>query len=708
MQETVHYRSDGDIALIVLDNPPVNGLGQAVRAGLQAAFRRAHADPAINAVVITAANGTFCGGADIAEFAAGNFAAEPELPALLDEIEASAKPVVAAIDGVALGGGLELALACDYRIATPGALLGLPEVSLGIIPGAGGTQRLPRFAGPQFALDLIVSGKPVSAGVAQQQGFVDRIHSGDDALAYAAVEYARELVSAGAPLRSCADMAVDTSDLPENFFADYREQTAAKTRGFVAPGCCIDAVEAACTVPLAEGQQRERALFAQCVATPQARAQQHLFFAERAAGRIPGVDRKLPPRDIRKVAVIGAGTMGGGIAMNFLNAGIETTLLDLSAESLEKGLAAIRNNYAISAKKGRLSEAQVEERLGLLRTTTAYADIADADLVIEAVFERMDIKQAVFRTLDEVCKPGAILASNTSTLDLDAIAAATSRPADVIGLHFFSPANVMRLLEVVRGRETAADVIVTAQKLAKRIGKLPIVVGVCFGFVGNRMLEPYGREAMRLLLEGASPAQIDRVLTDFGLAMGLCSMSDLAGIDVSYLTRQGNRAAIAHDPGYGVIGDRLYEQGDYGQKTGRGFYTYQGRERHENPEVTAIAAAAAAELGIARREIDDQEILERCLYPLINEGAQILDEGIACRASDCDLVYVNGYGFPAWRGGPMQYASEIGLGTVLARLQHYREQLGEYGAMWFQPAPLLERLVAEGADFKDFDARAKH
>ncbi len=705
MQGPVHYTLRDRTAIITIDNPPVNGLGQAVRAGLQEAFRRASADPAVDAIVLASANGSFCAGADIAEFASGNFTAEPELPPLLVEMEESDKPIIAAIDGVALGGGLELALACDYRIAEPNARLGLPEVNLGLLPGAGGTQRLPRFTGAEAALEMITTGKPVTAAKALSMGFVDRLHEGEGALLDAAVEFAGQLLADNAPLRSCARMEVDTSALPGDFFDTRRAEVARKQRGFLAPTACIDAVEAACTLPLAQGLERERELFAYLVASPQARAQQHLFFAERAAARVPGVPRDTAAREIRQVAVIGAGTMGGGIAMNFLNAGIPTTVLDLDEASLQRGVAAIRNNYSISVQRGRLDEAAVESRMALLNPVTEYSAIADADLVIEAVFERMDIKQAVFRQLDAVCRPGAILASNTSTLDVDAIAAVTRRPQDVIGMHFFSPANVMRLLEVVRGRETAADVIVTAQKTGRRIGKLPVVVGVCFGFVGNRMLEPYGREAMRLVLEGASPAQVDGVLTDFGLAMGLCAMSDLAGIDVGYLARQGHLADFAHDPGYAIVADRLYAAGHYGQKTGRGFYCYDGRQRSDNPEVEQLAVAAAAELGIQRREISDQEILERCLYPLVNEGAQILDEGIASRASDCDLVYVNGYGFPAWRGGPMQWADEIGLDTVLAGMNRYREQLGDYGRDWFQPATLLQRLVDAGESFRELDAR---
>ena len=707
MSDPVTYETKDNIALILINSPPVNGLGQSVRAGLLECYRRAVSDDAVAAIVIGSATGVFCGGADISEFLTGKSSAEPILPHLLDEIEESAKPVVAAIDGVALGGGLELALVCDYRIATPTAKLGLPEVALGLIPGAGGTQRLPRIIGPAAALELIVAGKPITGSEALSCGLIDNLTDSPEgkpgSVIISAIAYAKELVATGAPVRSCANIAANTRELAPDFFSTFRQNIARKTRGFFAPEQCIQAVEAACTLPLAEGLKKEQVLFAACMATPQARAQQHIFFAERAAAKIPGVDPKTPPRKIEKVAVIGSGTMGGGIAMNFINAGFPTTLLDLNEEALNRGLGAIRNNYEISAKKGRLTQQQLEQRMALINASTDYADIADADLVIEAVFEKMEIKQTVFKTLDEVCKPGAILATNTSTLDVDQIAAVTQRPQDVIGLHFFSPANVMRLLEVVRAKQTADDVIVTTLKLAKRINKLPVVVGVCFGFVGNRMLEPYGREAFRLLLEGATPNQIDTVLTDFGFAMGVCSMIDLAGNDISYMTRQSRRATFADDPSYAIVGDRLYEQGDYGQKTGRGFYCYSGRDKSDNPQVLEITAAAARELGITQRRVSNQEILERCLYPLINEGAKILDEGIAYRASDCDLVYVNGYGFPAWRGGPMHYADEIGLDIVLAAINKYRTELGDYGDRWFTPSPLLVRLANAGKTFSSLD-----
>ncbi|WP_317931091.1 3-hydroxyacyl-CoA dehydrogenase NAD-binding domain-containing protein [Halioxenophilus sp. WMMB6] len=702
MAEPVLYQTQGNLALIQLNSPPVNGLGQAVRAGLAESVQAALADASVEAIVIASSGAIFCGGADIAEFASGNFDAEPQLPDVLHTIEESAKPVVAAINGMALGGGLELALACDYRIADGRALLGLPEVSLGIIPGGGGTQRLPRLAGAQVALEMIVSGIPVPAQQALQSGFIDRVAVEVGTLLESACSYAQELLDSHAPLRSCAQMSVDTSQLPENFFAEFRKANARKTRGFFAPERCIQAVEAACELPLAEGLKKEGELFMACMATPQARAQQHIFFAERAASKVPGVDPKTPPRKVEKVAIIGSGTMGGGIAMNFVNAGIPTTILDLNAEALERGIGVIRTNYEITAKKGKLTTEQVESRMGLLGSTTNYADIADADMVIEAVFERMDIKKSVFQTLDEVCKPGAILATNTSTLDVNQIASVTKRPEDVIGLHFFSPANVMRLLEIVRAEKTADDVIITALKVAQKIRKVPVVVGVCFGFVGNRMLEPYGREASRLVLEGASPEQIDRVLYDYGLAMGFCSMIDLAGNDISYLTRQERPELFEHDPSYAAIANVLYHKGHYGQKSGCGYYIYEGRDKSANPEIPEIAEQCRKELGIERREISDQEIIERCFYPMINEGALILEEGIAARSSDIDLIYCNGYGYPVWRGGPMQYADEIGLDTVLAGMNKYREALGEYGELWFKPAPLLKKLAAEGKPFKSF------
>ena len=694
------YEVRDNIAVIVLDSPPVNGLGQPLRAAIASDFQKAGQDDQVEAMVLASTGRIFCGGADISEFGSELAGADPSLPDLLNALEASEKIIVAAVNGMALGGGCELALACDYRIATPETSFGLPEVKLGLLPGAGGTQRLPRIANPEIALEMIVSGAPRKAARMQEAGVVDRLHTGEESLLEAAISYVKELLAQGAGVKTCTEMAVDTSKLPGGFFAEYRRVNARRLRGFFAPERCIQAVEAACELPLAEGLQKESALFLECMAHPEARAMQHLFFAERAAREIPGIDNRAPVRNIEKVAIIGSGTMGGGIAMNFANAGIPTIILDLNTEALEKGFGTIRKNYGISAKRGKFTAEQVEERLNLLSGTTNYDEIAEVDLVIEAVFENMDIKTKVFQQLDETCRQGAILASNTSTLDLNEIAGSTSRPEDVVGMHFFSPANVMRLLEIVRGTKTADDVLVTIIKLAKTIGKIPVVAGVCFGFIGNRMLEPYGREAMRLILEGSSPTQIDRVLNGFGMAMGFPSMADLAGNDVGYLTRQGNKEAFySRDPAYAAIADKLYELGRYGQKTGRGMYIYEGRDKQEDPEVLALATELATEHSVEQREISDQEVLERTIYTLISEGAQVLEDGIAMRSGDIDIVYTNGYGFPAYRGGPMQYADEIGLDTVVAALEKYRRELGAYGEEWFKPAPLLVKLAAEGKTF---------
>ncbi|MCM2319434.1 MAG: 3-hydroxyacyl-CoA dehydrogenase NAD-binding domain-containing protein [Pseudomonas sp.] len=695
MYTLIDYSLDNELALIGLGRAPVNALGLTLRQELQAAFRQASADPAVKAMVVYGRGLPFCAGADIAEFGGAAFDA-PALPQLLIELAGSAKPMVAAVGGLALGGGLELAMACGYRISEPKARLGMPEITLGLLPGAGGTQRLPRLIGAETALETILSGQPLRAERALELGLVDRLATSAETLLDEARAYARELVLAGAPAQPSAPHAAPGADLPDNFFVDYTARKSGLWKGQVAPHLALEAVRIACEQPLEIGLARELELFVEAMESPQSKALRHLFFAEREAGKVPGIDASLPLRPIRKVAVIGAGTMGGGIAMNFANIGMPVVLLEQKREALDRGLAQIRKNYEISAKRGKLTQEQVEQRMALLAGTLDYADLADADLVIEAVFESMEVKRQVFATLDEVCKPGAILATNTSTLDVDQIAAFTRRPQDVIGLHFFSPANVMRLLEVVRGKETALDVLATALKLGKQIGKLPVVSGVCYGFIGNRMLEPYAREAHRLLLEGATPAQIDRVLTDLGLNMGVLSMYDLVGIDVGYLIRTPLREVLARDPSYYRLADELYALGRYGQKTGRGMYIYEGRERQDDPEVLAMAERLATELGIQRREISDQEIHDRCLFMLINEGLQILDEGIALRAGDIDLVWTCGYGFPTWLGGPLHYAEHLGLDHVLAGIRQYREQLGAYGELWLQPAPLLERLVAAG------------
>ncbi len=702
MTQSVTYQVQENIALITLNSPPVNALGLEVRSGILSGFEQAIKDESVQAIIISSSGKLFCGGADVSEFGSSKAFAFPSLPELCNTLEESTKPLIAAVNGMALGGGFELALACDYRIALPQAKLGLPEVSLGLLPGAGGTQRLPRLAGPQLALEMITSGKPFSASVMKESGLIDVMCEGEDLLA-AAITYAKELVEQNAPLKSCANMKVNTSELSADFFNDFRNSIARRTRGFKAPEACIQAVETACESPLVEGLKKEAALFKECLMSPQARAQQHMFFAERAASRIPGIDPKTPIRDIKKVAIIGSGTMGGGIAMNYLNAGIPTIILDLNPEALERGIQAVRKNYEISAKRGRITQEQVEGFMALLHSTTQYSELADADLVIEAVFENMDVKKKVFTSLDEVCKEGAILATNTSTLDINEIAAITKRPQDVVGLHFFSPANVMRLMEIVRTDSTSDEVLMTCTKMAKTIRKVAVVSGVCWGFIGNRLLEPYGREAGRMILEGATPEQIDSVLYNFGMAMGVISMYDMAGNDIGYLIRQGNKeACYSRDPIYQLLGDKLYELGRFGQKSGRGYYIYEGRDKKNDPELMELASDLAKEHNVKQRAIGDQEILERTIFMLINEGAQVLADGISYRSSDIDTVYCNGYGFPAHRGGPMQYADEIGLDKVVEALNKYRDQLGAYGEEFFKPAPLLEKLAAEGKKFKDY------
>jgi 3-hydroxyacyl-CoA dehydrogenase len=696
MSNLVTYHVEDNLALIGLASTPVNALGQPLRAAIFDACERAASDPAVSAIIVHGANGLFCAGADISEFGLpGSFAA-PSLPDLLLRLTQIDKPLIASIDRFALGGGLELALACGYRISAADSRLGLPEINLGLLPGAGGTQRLPRLIGAEPALEMMISGQPVSAGRALELGLIDRLLGDGECLLDGARHFAGELIREGAPARPAERHANPAAALPDGYFTDYRASHEPRWKNRLAPRLVLAAVESACVLPLQAGLQREVALFKEAEASTQSQALRHVFFAEREAGKVAGVTANTALRPVARVAVIGAGTMGGGIAMNFANVGIPVTLLELKPEALERGLGQIRSSYEISRQRGKLTQEQLDQRMALLTGTLDYADIAECDLVIEAVFESLPIKQQVFRTLDEVCKPGAILASNTSTLDVDQIAAVTRRPQDVIGLHFFSPANVMRLLEVVRGKLTAPEVLATTLKLGKTIGKIPVVSGVCFGFIGNRMLEPYSREAHRLVLEGATPAQIDQVLTDLGLAMGVMAMHDLAGIDVSFLVRESRREAIAHDPSYCRLADELNALGRFGQKTRRGAYIYEGRERKEDFEVITLAERIAGELDIRRRPIATQEIHDRCLFMLINEGIQLLDEGIAERSGDIDLVWINGYGFPAWLGGPMHYAEQIGLDKVLDGIRHYRKALGEYGEMWFHPAPLLERLVAAG------------
>ena len=698
--KAVGYTVQQGVATITMQSAPVNALSRAVRVGLIDGIESALSDDSVSAIVITSSLALFSGGADISEFSGGDLS--PNLPEVLDKIENATKPVVAVLPGPAFGGGLEVALACHHRITFAGNQVGLPEVNLGILPGAGGTQRLPRLADPATALTMIVTGKPTS--VVKLSGVFDKISDKPEHLLEDTKQYLGSL-NAENGIKRTSDITLTMSEEVQGVFDAVTAQTKKAARGFFAPLKCIEAVKGAYTLAFSDGLKHEGKLFMECMNTPQARAQQHFFFAERAAGHVSDFDKSTPERSIEKVAVIGAGTMGGGIAMNFANAGIPVTMLELKQEALDKGLALIRKNYENSAKKGKLTQEQVETRMALLSGTTTYDDLADVDLVIEAVFEKMEVKKTVFTTLDKVCKPGAILASNTSTLDVNEIAACTSRPQDVIGLHFFSPANVMKLLEVVKAEDTSADVIKTCMKLAKRIKKVAVLVGVCFGFVGNRMIEPYGREANRLLLEGASPEQVDRVLTQFGMPMGPFTMGDMAVLDIGYYVRQSRQAFISHDPSYGAVADRLVEKDRNGLKTGRGAYLYEAGSRVPipDPEVLEIAKQEAARLGVAQRnDISDEEILVRCLYTLINEGACILEEDIAAKSSDIDVIYVYGYGFPVYRGGPMQYADEVGLGEIVDKLSTYAERLGDYGKMWLQPSDLLIKLAQERSSFAKF------
>ena len=698
--KAVGYTVQQGVATITMQSAPVNALSRAVRVGLIDGIESALSDDSVSAIVITSSLALFSGGADISEFSGGDLS--PNLPEVLDKIENATKPVVAVLPGPAFGGGLEVALACHHRITFAGNQVGLPEVNLGILPGAGGTQRLPRLADPATALTMIVTGKPTS--VVKLPGVFDKISDKPEHLLEDTKQYLASL-NAENCIKRTSDITLTMSEEVQGVFDAVTAQTKKAARGFFAPLKCIEAVKGAYTLAFEDGLKHEGKLFMECMNTPQARAQQHFFFAERAAGHVSDFDKSTPERSIEKVAVIGAGTMGGGIAMNFANAGIPVTMLELKQEALDKGLALIRKNYENSAKKGKLTQEQVETRMALLSGTTTYDDLADVDLVIEAVFEKMEVKKTVFTTLDKVCKPGAILASNTSTLDVNEIAACTSRPQDVIGLHFFSPANVMKLLEVVKAEDTSADVIKTCMKLAKRIKKVAVLVGVCFGFVGNRMIEPYGREANRLLLEGASPEQVDRVLTQFGMPMGPFTMGDMAGLDIGYYVRQSRQAFISHDPTYGAVADRLVEKDRNGLKTGRGAYLYEAGSRVPipDPEVLEIAKQEAARLGVTQRDdISDEEILVRCLYTLINEGACILEEGIAAKSSDIDVIYVYGYGFPVYRGGPMQYADEVGLGEIVDKLSTYAARLGDYGKMWLQPSDLLIKLAQERSSFAKF------
>jgi 3-hydroxyacyl-CoA dehydrogenase len=689
MAETVRVSRDGDVAVVTLDNPPVNALSFALRAPLAKALEALRDDASVKAVVLACAGRTFVAGADITEF--GKPMQSPELADLIKLLETFAKPTVAAIHGTALGGGLELAMGCHFRVADAGAKFGLPEVKLGLLPGAGGTLRLPRLIGPMKALKIIVSGNPIGAKEAMADGLVEAIFDAD--LVTNAVAFAHAKAAAGSPLVAVRDREDRLVPVRENLAA-FDAQVAEllkKTRGLDAPAFCARSVRNGLTMPFAEALATERKYFIELVLGDQSRAQRHLFFAEREAAKVPGVSKDITPREIKRVGVIGAGTMGGGIAMSFVNGGLPVTLLEMNGEALQRGLGTIEKNYAISVARGSLTEDAKAKRMGLFTGVIDYAALKDCDLIIEAVFEEMAVKKDVFRKLDAIAKPGAILATNTSYLDVDDIAAVTGRPADVVGTHFFSPANVMKLLEIVRGKKTSPDVLATLLSLAKRIGKVPVVVGVCHGFVGNRMLSARSDESESLLLEGATPEQIDRAFTDFGWPMGPFQMFDLAGLDVGWRNRKSlGRTAIIADP--------LCEAGRYGQKTGKGFYLYADGSRTPtpDPEVAKLIDDKARERGINRRTISDDEILERTIYPMINEGAKILEEGIATRASDIDIVWTNGYGFPIGKGGPMFFAELTGLKTIVERLDHWH---GKTGKAVFQPSALLRELAARGGSF---------
>ena len=696
---TLGFEVTNGIAVLRLDNPPVNSLGLEMRRAIVEAVARAEVDPAVGAVVLIGSGKGFSGGADIREFGTPKSYAEPHLLTVLRTIEECTKPVIAAIDGICMGGALEMALACHYRVVASGARLALPEVKLGLLPGAGGTQRLPRVVGVETALNMIVSGATVSPDKLRATQLIDVYSEGD--LLKAALDFARTVIAERRPLKRVRDITIRLPNA-EAFLQFARNSVKAAAGPYPAPLACVEAVGVAVLQPFDAGMKRERELFAALMASEESAALRHIFQAERAATHIKDVPESVRPRAITRVGVIGAGTMGGGIAMTFINAGLPVVLLETTQDALDRGLANIRRNYQGALRKGSLTEASLEQRLALIMPTLSYEPLQDVDLVVEAVFENIDVKKKVFERLDAVLKQGAILASNTSALNLDAIALFTKRPADVIGLHFFSPANVMRLLEVVRGAKTASDVLATAMALAKKLGKIAVVSGVCDGFIGNRMVARYGMAAHDLLLAGALPQQIDTALQNFGMVMGPFRMADLAGLDIGWAVRK-RHAAEFPSRDFSNVADVLCEAGRFGQKTGAGFYRYETGARNAipDPEVTAIIEKFRERRGITPRKVTDSEIVERCIYALINEGARIVEEGVAQRSSDVDLVYLNGYGFPAYRGGPMFYADRVGLSSVARALRRIAALAGADAAFW-TPAPLLVRLVQEGKTFSEF------
>ena len=695
MSDATSYSVRDGIAVIVMNNPPVNGLGSVLRPGIVEGMKKAEADPAVKALVIMGSAKAFSGGADIREFNTPKSSVSPTLPEINDAQDAFKKPMVAAIGGFALGGGLELALGCHYRVALPKTLLGLPEVKLGILPGSGGTQRLPRVVGAAEALKMMTTGTPVPAEKGLQLGLLDEVVQGD--LLEGAIAFAKKLVAEGKGPRRIRDLTVKVDGDPKAFFEAAKAEVAKASRGYPAPLEIVACVEAAVSLPFDEGRKEERRRFAGLVEGNESKALRHMFFAERQTTKIPDVPEDTPKRSIEKAAVIGAGTMGGGIAMSLVNAGIPVTIIEMKQDALDRGIATIRKNYASTVSKGRLKQEEMDKRMALITPALDIAAGKDADIVIEAVFERMDVKQEIFRKLDAVMKPGAILASNTSTLDVDQIAGVTRRPQDVIGTHFFSPANVMRLLEVVRGKATGKDVLATTMALGKKIKKVPVVSGVCDGFIGNRMIEKYGQQSLFLLDEGCSPQQVDAAVQKWGMAMGPLTMGDMAGLDIGWEIRK-RRYIERPNFLYSKVGDKIAELGRYGQKTGKGWYLYEAGNRKPipDPAVDKIIADYRKEHGIKSRQISDEEIIERLIYALVNEGAYILEEGIALRASDIDMVYLTGYGFPPYRGGPMFYADTVGLPKVLASIEKF--QKGYMGEVW-KPAPLLVKLAREGKGF---------
>ncbi|MBS0342186.1 MAG: enoyl-CoA hydratase/isomerase family protein [Proteobacteria bacterium] len=698
---TAEYKVHGDVAVITLNNPPVNGLGHATRLGITEGLAKAQADAAVKAVVITGAGKAFSGGADIKEFGSPKALAEPNLLSVILAVEATTKPVVAAIHTVCMGGGLELALGCHYRVAAPGTNVALPEVKLGLIPGAGGTQRLPRVLGVETALNMIVSGEPVKSELLASlpgQKLFDKMAASAESVVEEAIAFAKDVAGKGGELPLVRNLPCKHPQ-GDAYFQFAKNMVGGMSRNFPAPLKCVDAVQAATKMKFDDGMAEERRIFTALMFTPESSALRHLFMAERAASKIPDVPEDTPKREIKTVGVIGAGTMGGGISMNFLNAGIPVKILEMKQEALDRGIGIIKKNYEAQVKKGKLKQDKYDQRMSLLSTTLSYDDLKDCDLIIEAVFEEMGVKEQVFKKLDEVAKQGAILASNTSTLDVNKIAAFTKRPQDVVGMHFFSPANVMKLLEVVRGEKTAKDVLATVMALGKKIKKTAVVSGVCDGFIGNRMIEQYSRQAGFLLDEGATPQQVDKAIEKFGFAMGPFRMGDLAGNDIGWAIRK-RRAVERADMKYSRTADKLCELGRFGQKTGAGWYDYQAGKRDAIPSelVNKMIEDHRKELGITPRKISDEEIVQRLVFALVNEGAHILEDGIASKAGDIDMVYLTGYGFPIWRGGPMHYASQVGLYNVAATMRRFALNPRDDAAFW-QPAPLLAKLAAEGKSF---------